>query len=287
MKIPMPNEVSPPTRALVLSGGGSHGAYQVGVLKRLIGEYGRQYDIVAGVSVGSINAVQIAQFEPIAQPIAVQQLEAFWNDIKGDSSIYKEWCLGKIMGFWKGGLVNNAPLEKILRTNVDPERLRKSGVRLRVGAVNLKTGAYKYVTEEQADIVSWVMASSAYPGAFPPRWIDGDPWIDGGVRDVTPISDVLSENPDAIDVILTSLKDGSPGTEDPKKMKNVALVGLRCASLLSDEVWVNDLAMIPPEWKPKVRIYSPKVPLPYASLDFTSQRLIDAIQQGWLDAKEE
>jgi len=287
----MPNELGqvdhpPKTRALVLSGGGAHGAYQVGVLKRLIGEYQRQYDIIAGVSVGSINAVHIAQFEPVAQPIGVQELEEFWMGIKGNSSIFKEWCLGKMAGLWKGGMVNPAPLEKLLRSNVNPERLKKSGVKLRVGAVNLKTGLYKYVTETQENIIEWIMASAAEPGAFPPRWIDGDPWTDGGVRDVTPVSDVLADNPDHIDVVLTSLKDGSPGTEDPEKMKNVAYLGLRCASLLSDEVWVNDLALIPPEWKSKVTIYAPKVPLPYTSMDFSPVKITGAIEQGWKDAKE-
>jgi len=272
-------------RALVLSGGGAHGAYQVGVLKRLIHEKGNTYDVIAGVSVGSINAVQIAQYAPSEQRDAAKMLEVFWRGIKGNDSIYKSWLWGQVESLWRGGMYNTAPLEALLRKNVNPERLKKSGVKLRVGCVALGKGTYRYVTEHEDGIIDWVMASSSYPGAFPPRKIGDELWTDGGVRDVTPISDVLDEKPDFIDVVLTSTKEGSPGTENLALMSNVIFVGLRCASLLSDEVWVNDLKLIPEEWKSKIKIYAPKEPLPYTSLDFNPQRLADAIDLGYRDAE--
>ena len=52
-------------RALVLSGGASNGAWEVGVLWGLI-NYGTpsdyEYDVVTGVSVGSINALFLAGY---------------------------------------------------------------------------------------------------------------------------------------------------------------------------------------------------------------------------------
>lgn len=50
------------TRALVLSGGGGRGAYQVGVVKALY-ESGMRFDYIFGASVGGLNAVMIAQGE--------------------------------------------------------------------------------------------------------------------------------------------------------------------------------------------------------------------------------
>lgn len=52
--------------ALVLSGGASKGVYEVGVLKQLIETLPSekvQYDVVSGVSAGSINTAFISLFE--------------------------------------------------------------------------------------------------------------------------------------------------------------------------------------------------------------------------------
>ena len=52
--------------ALVLSGGGSNGAWEIGVLWGLL-NYGDpddfKYDVVSGISAGSINALGMAGYE--------------------------------------------------------------------------------------------------------------------------------------------------------------------------------------------------------------------------------
>lgn len=58
-------------KALVLSGGGAHGAYEAGVAKALLER--ESYDLICGVSIGAINAALIAAGR---QPGA---LEAFWH----------------------------------------------------------------------------------------------------------------------------------------------------------------------------------------------------------------
>jgi predicted acylesterase/phospholipase RssA len=59
-------------KALVLSGGGSHGAYEAGVVKALLER--ESYDLICGVSIGAINGAFIAAGNPDA-------LEHFWHDI--------------------------------------------------------------------------------------------------------------------------------------------------------------------------------------------------------------
>ena len=49
--------------AFVLSGGGSRGAYEIGVWKALK-ELGVEIDMVFGTSVGAINGAMVAQDEP-------------------------------------------------------------------------------------------------------------------------------------------------------------------------------------------------------------------------------
>jgi predicted acylesterase/phospholipase RssA len=43
-------------KALVISGGGSKGAFAVGVLKYLFQEKGHEYDIISGTSTGALIA---------------------------------------------------------------------------------------------------------------------------------------------------------------------------------------------------------------------------------------
>jgi len=49
------------SKALVLSGGGAKGAYQLGVVKELL-ERGESFDIIIGSSIGAFNAILLAEF---------------------------------------------------------------------------------------------------------------------------------------------------------------------------------------------------------------------------------
>lgn len=68
-----------PKKALILSGGGGRGAYHIGVLKELVRqgwiEDGKGPDIIAGTSIGAINAAALAS------GLTVAQLERNWLDM--------------------------------------------------------------------------------------------------------------------------------------------------------------------------------------------------------------
>jgi len=55
----MPNQKS--NLAMVLSGGGSKGAFQVGVMEELILNRGVSFEIFGGVSTGALQAVGLAE----------------------------------------------------------------------------------------------------------------------------------------------------------------------------------------------------------------------------------
>jgi predicted acylesterase/phospholipase RssA len=65
----------PERRALVLSGGGAKGAFEVGAVKRLW-ETGYRPDLICGVSVGAVNASKLAE----GTDEALRQLERLWLD---------------------------------------------------------------------------------------------------------------------------------------------------------------------------------------------------------------
>jgi NTE family protein len=83
-------------KALVMSGGGSKGAFEVGVLKYLHENENVEYDIIAGVSVGALNASMLAT-GPMKETLPV--LEKVWlKEIKGNSSVWKHYLLWYIIG---------------------------------------------------------------------------------------------------------------------------------------------------------------------------------------------
>ena len=97
--------------ALVLSGGGSNGAWEAGVLWGLV-HYGNasdyQYDVVAGVSIGSINASGLAAFAIGNEKEAVDYIFSTWEDID-TASIYQERDLGLVASLYSESVYDTSP----------------------------------------------------------------------------------------------------------------------------------------------------------------------------------
>lgn len=271
-------------RGLVLSGGGSHGAYQVGVLKALVSK-GKTWNYVAGVSVGSINGVFITMYKPEEQAGAIEELESLWlTDIKGNSSVYKPWYFypfNYVASLWKGSLNHTAPLKNILDKHLDENKLKNSGVKLKIGAASLTTGEYKVVTEKTKNISDWVLASSSMPLIFNPTEIDGEMYVDGGIRNITPLSDIIDLGLNEIDIVLADTL--APLPQAKEKFTNILNVGKRSLQITIDEIYRTDIVYCKNEkiHKVKIAIYAPKTALPYESFDFTPAKLKAAIQLGY------
>ncbi len=94
-------------------------------------------------------------------------------------------------------------VDRLLEPHVfDRDRLAASSVVLRVAVVGLESGELRYVTNSGAftdrenrpmpelnpvDVVSAIRASCAIPGVFPPVELDGEHYVDGGVRENVPV----------------------------------------------------------------------------------------------------
>jgi predicted acylesterase/phospholipase RssA len=85
-------DVTPGTQAMVLSGGGSYAAYEVGVMKALLGGHSRltgfrplAVDIFTGTSAGSINAAFMVSRRAEDDARALAELEGFWLGEMGSS----------------------------------------------------------------------------------------------------------------------------------------------------------------------------------------------------------
>jgi NTE family protein len=224
--------------AIVLSGGGAKGAFQVGVLEELIVNRGVKVDIAVGTSTGSIQALAVAQDD-------IPKLVQFWSSLRKNSDIYVKRPLGVASALLGSKSIYKANgLKQLLEEAADDERLRSTGKKLRLGVVNLGTGLFRTIDETVPGIHNWVYASCAMPVFFEPlktRAADGteEQWVDGGVRDVTPLGSAMELNPRGIIVVRASPKP-QPGRV--QTYEDLIKIGLRAVGILQSEVSMNDLA---------------------------------------------
>lgn len=280
-------------KALVLSGGGAKGAYQVGVLSRWLGEEHRHYDIICGVSVGALNGSFIAQFPKGSEKEASAALVALWKSIT-TARIYKKWWGGEIAAIWKPSVYDSTPLQALVRKGLDLKKLRASGKKLRIGAVSLRSGEYVAFGEGSDLIVDAVLASSSFPAMLLPVKIGNDLWTDGGVRDVTPLAAAIDLGATEIDAVVCSpsgVKAGFP------EVVNALKVAERSIDIMSDEIIENDLKLAgyvnrmvragaaPEKRYVEINVLRPENQLTDNSLDFDPRKLEAMMLVGYTDAK--
>lgn len=284
-------------RALVLGGGGQRGAYEVGVLKKVMKDEKRDYEILTGVSVGALNVAYLSQAKQGNAPEAWEALHGMWKGIRGNGSIFKKWAWWPMSVAWKPSLYSTQPLRDLVFNNLDMEAIKLSGRKVRVGAVSWASGVYYVATEQDPEFKKWVVASAAYPVVFEHMEILGEEWGDGGIRTVTPLGAAIKAGATEIDVIMTS--SGNPKKWDSRGRGALnrlpRLLDLIFEEIMADDLKVagykNDLAELKPEYKKvAIRVMQPKVGTKmdeFSSTEFDPSQIEEMIQIGYKEAYEE
>lgn len=280
-------------RALVHSGGSVKGAWGSGVIKYLLNDLETHYDILTGTSVGAINTAFIAMFKKGEEKEAAKLLEEWWLKLN-NASIYKDWPLwGKIAAIWKQSFYDSSPLHKLIRDNLDINKIRESGKRIAVGTLNLHTGKYTTFDQRSDDFIDAVLASSAFPATLLPIKINNDLFIDGGMKTLSPIKLAIDMGAEEIDVITTS-----PDVRDNKFIQNPNILDIvrRAFDLATDKILSNDIeialmhnklvkAGLSDKKLVKIRIFKPQFNLLDDIFDFNPIKIREMIECGYNDAK--
>ena len=174
--------------AFVLSGGGSLGAIQVGMLQALF-EEGIRPDLLVGTSAGAVNAAWVAG-HPHSE--GAQELAAMWCGLRRqDIFPFSAWA-GALGLFGRTNhVIPNAGLRALIERHIPYERLEDASIPIHVVATELKTGHAVVLSSGPA--VPALLASTAIPGVFPPVTIARRELVDGGVADVTPIAAAIAQ----------------------------------------------------------------------------------------------
>jgi NTE family protein len=237
--------------ALVLSGGGARGAYEVGVLSWLAEnrpEFFDQVRIVTGSSVGAINAAYLASRGMRVE--AVAGLEELWLSLRFGTLL--EFSSRRIIrsllartgrfisegGNQLLGLLDTQGYQDLIRNAVDWDGFEKTlsegrldAIAIGVTAVNSgQTHMFFHHNDNvetptwpnDGSIVPWktqlqpehILASASLPFLFPPIQIGNHWYCDGGLRQNTPLSPALRLGADKIFAISLK-KVPKPGYEAP------------------------------------------------------------------------
>lgn len=271
-------------RALILSGGGSKGSFQVGKLKQLV-EQGYRWDQITGVSVGAINAIYLGMFNKHEQHSGVLQLENLWRTkINGNSSVYDHWLPGSltyVASLWKGSLFDTSPLRSLIEMNVDIDKVKQSNVPIHIGVCSLNSGKFKTVLATESNIIDYVMASSSFPIAFPTIEIDGEVFTDGGIRNTVPIRTAIASGVSEIDVIINNPLELGIARVSSSKLRSLTSKVFRTIDILSDEVLVSELHELCLQNNITLRIHAPASHSEKHPLDFDKDHISKLIELGY------
>ena len=203
--------------AVVLSGGGAKGSYQLGVWKALR-ELHIKYDIVTGTSVGALNGVLMCEnsYFKAKRIWRKLNLEYLFNELPKSN---KEIDILKLFGgnFIKNGGMDIKKIESILEDNVNKRKFYNSKIDFGLITYNFTTKKPLILSKEKIPrdkLIDYLMASATCYPAFKMKDIDGDKYIDGGYYDNLPVE--LAIELGAESLIIVDL--GAPGFK--KKINN-------------------------------------------------------------------
>ncbi|AYF88058.1 patatin-like phospholipase family protein [Pseudomonas sp. DY-1] len=217
-----------PVTGLILSGGGSRAAYQVGVLGAiadLLPDAARNpFPVIVGTSAGAVNAVGLA-CGALHFSQAIRRLNAVWQGFRCGQIYRSDWpgvlhqssrFFGhNLLGLGRdipAALLDNAPLRELLERELDFSGI-SAAVRTRqlravaVTAFGYESGQAVTFYQGRATIDPWfrhrrvgvptrlgvehLMASAAIPVLFPAVRLGREYFGDGAVRQTAPISPAL------------------------------------------------------------------------------------------------
>lgn len=245
------------SRALVISGGGSKGAFAVGVIKKLLSQYpDLDFDMIVGTSTGSLIA-------PLAALGEIGLLEQLYTTQTANSIVLQK-RLGDRLG--DVSIFDANPLWKLVLQYYDDKcytdvlatskKIFFTTTCLQTGELTVFTTAADPVVKDTYAVKTLVsadqfrkavMASACQPVFMQPikvnKNVPGDPnpdfqFVDGGVREYAGIEMAIDNGATEIFTILLS----PPGKDtDTTELKDLFSILRRTIDIFTDDVGKNDL----------------------------------------------
>jgi NTE family protein len=274
-------------RAACFAGGGSFGAYTVGVLHR----YTPEYDITYGCSTGSL----IAPFAVLGE----------WELLKESYTNVTQKSIFKVNPFYKNGMPNIFVILKRLifgQMLGDTTNLRtlikdifkiehynrilelKKDVCIVVTDVTDKVEPCKYIYLSKTsyeDFCFYMWASTCVPMVTSLAIKDGHEYVDGGVTDVVPVYKSMDDGCSSVDVYSYNVPEES---RYRTKTKNVFHLAARSYNIMRNVISTNGFACVRLEQRDmeiKLQLFHPPYKLGANALVFDKNKMNDWYNLGY------
>ena len=208
-------------KALVLSGGGAKGAYQLGAWKALK-KLKIEFDIITGTSIGAVNGLFIVEnkyhtlkklwFKKDIYKYFGKELKEL-NNKKNALNIYKKNIL-------TGTGIDTDKFEHMIKRNIDLDKIYSSNIKYGLITYNLSNKKAETIIKDEKhkkNLIDYAIASaSAFP-ILEPKEIEDKKYIDGGYYDNLPINLAIDLGADEIIAIDLEAIGIKRKTKDKKK----------------------------------------------------------------------
>jgi NTE family protein len=266
-----------PTVGLVLTGGGSRSAYQVGVLlalAELLPRARNPFQVIVGTSAGAVAAGVLAA-EAHQWRRAVDGLERVWSNFRSEQVFHVDPVhmmragMHWILALASGGMVltppksmlDNSPLRQLLGVHIDFAGIRRSISRGHLRAVALCSTSYvtghsvafydgvescgewsrvQRVGRRTELTLDHIMSSAAIPLLFPPMRLGDEFFGDGAMRQLNPLSPAIHLGADRLLIIGVRAKQsaGVPVTRTQPMMPSPGeIFGYMLDTLFTDQIY--------------------------------------------------
>lgn len=289
-------------RALVISGGGSKGAFAGGVAQYLIQEEGKKYDLFLGTSTGSlliphlamgnidkvyeiytnVNQRKIFSINPFVikrkegrEYVTINYFNMFWQFVR------KRRTFGESQN-----------LRKHIKRNFSEENFAElknqvEDVVVTVSNLSKNRVEYKSINDfSYEDFCDWIWISCNYIPFMSLAKKDGFEYADGGLGCVVPIREAIKRGATEVDAIILEAEN----MEYNKVLgKNPFSLMINLFGFLLDQVEYHDIVegkLAALNKKVKLHTYYTPTKLTENSLVFNKQLMTEWWQQGYDHAKE-
>ena len=184
---------------LVLAGGGTRGAYQVGAWKALQ-ELNIKIKGIAGASIGALNGAlflqnDYAMVSKMYETIKINNVMKI-SGVDGNKNIFDLSNIFNLASnYRKQNGIDNTPLRKMIEKYIDMDKLYNSPIDFGLVTYSVKSRQplQKFKNEiAKEEMVNYLLASSCFP-IFKPQIINNEEYYDGGLYDSAPTNMLIEK----------------------------------------------------------------------------------------------
>lgn len=288
-------------RALVISGGGSKGAFGGGIAEFLIKECKHEYGIYIGSSAGSmlIPLLSIGEIEKLKGILTTVTQKDIFNNcpfiIKKDNGKFKtrinhfgivKMFIQRKKTFGESINLKHLICKIITESDFNKMKLNKPEVIVTVSNLSYNQVEYKSVKEcNYYDFCDWMWASANVVPFMSLVEKNGNEYGDGGMGNIVPIYEALMRGAREIDIIL--LKSQAKMTVKTP-VRNALEVTVRAFDFMLNQIVSDDIIIDKLEGaqrKVKLNFFQPMEELTNNALIFDPEQMKDWWEQGFMFAK--